>query len=384
MENEQPPVVKTEIEPQPSGVPLDKQKLLLWGFLAIIAALAIYGSYTSTGMTSRSKMVQSYQPPITTASKEDLDQSRESMKDSTEKMKKAQADALKAEEALRQSKAPSYAASPNGVYYPEPYQQQVQQPIDQLKQKRLEREEEGRYASSLVFSNAPQQPAVPVQMAAATVPVPSQNQAVPTTTQATEKAEEKTHLIFEYTLIEGVLMNQLIGGFSGPVLAMTTADVYSHDLQTLLIMKGTKLLGTATKVSNRDQQRLAIEFHRMIMPDGYSVDLDKVLGLDQGGETALKDKINHHYLSTFATSAMLGLLAGFSMHGTGGYYSGDGGDIYRQGASDQLSRDATRILDRQLNRLPDIEIRPGHRIKILTNRDIALPAYSDHRPVPGL
>ena len=34
----------------------------------------------------------------------------------------------------------------------------------------------------------------------------------------------------------------------------------------------------------------------MIMPDGYSVDLDQFHGLDQIGEEGLKDKVNNHYL----------------------------------------------------------------------------------------
>ena len=38
-------------------------------------------------------------------------------------------------------------------------------------------------------------------------------------------------------------------------------------------------------------------FHRLLMPDGYSVDLDQFHGLDQAGETGLKDKVNNHYLA---------------------------------------------------------------------------------------
>ena len=44
----------------------------------------------------------------------------------------------------------------------------------------------------------------------------------------------------------------------------------------------------------------------MIMPDGYSVDLDQFHGLDQIGEEGLKDKVNNHYLQIFGTSIALG------------------------------------------------------------------------------
>ena len=55
---------------------------------------------------------------------------------------------------------------------------------------------------------------------------------------------------------------------------------------------------------------MAVVFHRMIMPDGYSVDLDLFQGLDQSGAQGLKDKVNNHYLQIFGTSIALGVIAG--------------------------------------------------------------------------
>ncbi len=55
---------------------------------------------------------------------------------------------------------------------------------------------------------------------------------------------------------------------------------------------------------------MAVAFHRLIMPDGYSVDLDQFHGLDQIGEEGLKDKVNNHYLQIFGTSIALGVIAG--------------------------------------------------------------------------
>ena len=156
-----------------------------------------------------------------------------------------------------------------------------------------------------------------------------------------------------------MLVNRLEGDFVGPAKCMITTNVYAgKPLPVLVIPQGSTVLGQAQRVQQQDQQGLAVMFHRLIMPDGFSVNLD-VMALDQAGETALRDKVNHHYLSTFGTSIALGLLGGLSMYGTGGVYSGDGADMYRQGVSRQLGQDATRILDRRLNRLPDIQIRKG-------------------------
>ena len=179
-------------------------------------------------------------------------------------------------------------------------------------------------------------------------------------------------------MLEAVLTNRLDGSFSGPVNCQITANVYSRDHQHLLIPQGSRVLGEARRVDQQDQQRMAVVFHRLIMPDGYSVNLDQMPGLDQAGATGVRDKVNHHYLSLFGTSIALGVLSGFSLYGTGGVYTGSGTDAYRQGVSSELGRDATRILDRQLNRLPTITVREGTRIKVYPSQDITLPAYDAH------
>lgn len=102
----------------------------------------------------------------------------------------------------------------------------------------------------------------------------------------------KRYVVFEGTILETLLINRLNGSFAGPVDCLVTTDIYSHDRQQVLIPAGTKVLGEAKKVEAFGQQRLAVFFHRLIMPDGYSVNLDQFKGLNQIGETALRDKVN--------------------------------------------------------------------------------------------
>ena len=93
----------------------------------------------------------------------------------------------------------------------------------------------------------------------------------------------KTYTIFEGTFLETVLVNRLDGDFNGPVICMMTNDVYSEDRQHLLIPAGSKLMGETKRV-DAFGQTAAVSFHRLIMPDGYSLDLDHFQGLNQIGE----------------------------------------------------------------------------------------------------
>src|SRR5439155_25731909 len=121
-------------------------------------------------------------------------------------------------------------------------------------------------------------------------------------------------------------------------------------------------------------------FHRLVMPDGYSVSLDQFKGLNQIGETGLRDKVNNHYFQIFGLSIALGLVSGFSNRGIAYYGPGvSAGDIYRTGVSESLAQSSHRILDRYLNVLPTVTIREGHRVKVYLSGDLELPDYANHR-----
>ena len=128
-----------------------------------------------------------------------------------------------------------------------------------------------------------------------------------------DAATGQPYVIYEGTTLDTVLMNRLDGDAAGPVKVLVSNPVYSHDRQHVLIPEGTIVLGEAKKIGAAgigQQRRMAVVFHRMIMPDGYSVDLDQFHGLDQIGEEGLKDKVNNHYLEIFGTSIALGVIAG--------------------------------------------------------------------------
>ena len=171
--------------------------------------------------------------------------------------------------------------------------------------------------------------------------------------------------IHEGTFLEAVLVTQLSGEFPGPVLAMVSAPLYSADRQRVLIPRGARVVGTARAVQNRDQSRLAVAFHRLLLPDGSWIDLD-FTGLNRVGESALRDQVNRHYLSTFAAAGAVGALSGLTLAGASPYG-------LQAGVGQGLGGSATSMLDRYLNRLPEITIRAGHRLRIWFTADVLVP-----------
>lgn len=196
---------------------------------------------------------------------------------------------------------------------------------------------------------------------------------------ALNAADGKNYLIFEGTGLETVLLNRLDGQFTGPVECLVTNDIYSHDRQHLLIPSGTKVLGEAKRVDTFGQTRLAVAFHRLIMPDGYSVSLDQFKGMNQIGDTGLRDQVNNHYLKIFGASLAVGAIGGIAEGGSGGLLTQSGTQSIQAGVGQSLGQTSQRILDKFLNILPTVTIREGHRVKIYLSGDLAVPDYQNHR-----
>jgi type IV secretion system protein VirB10 len=311
---------------------------------------------------------------------------------------------------------PGQPCAPQGAYM-----QQQLSPAAQEEQQLAAKDREltyvSRFASNLVYTRAPdpspqQQPPSPALAESATGPqqIATSNQAGPdpaassliasrgagdppaaATAQAStqrrpevniDAATGQPYVLYEGTTLDTVLMNRLDGDAAGPVKVLVSNPVYSHDRQHVLIPEGTIVLGEARKIGSSgfgQQRRLAVVFHRMIMPDGYSVDLDQFHGLDQIGEEGLKDKVNNHYLQIFGTSIALGVIAGAGeIEEGGGTITTSGSQAFTTGAASNVSQSATTILDHFMQIPPTITIREGHRVKVYFTQDMLLPAYENH------
>jgi type IV secretory pathway VirB10-like protein len=282
-----------------------------------------------------------------------------------------------------------------------------QQPPDPLVQHERELAYNSRFASNFAFSAEhtldpkilpalSQLSGLPALPDAAPVDSPASVQPSPPVAGTTtpekhpgsvnlNSAQGQPYVLFEGTELETALLNRLDGDFSGPVKVMVTNPIYSHDRQHVLVPEGTVVLGETSKVSGFGQRRLAVSFHRMIMPDGYTVDLDQFRGLNQIGETGLKDQVNNHYLQIFGSSIALGIIAvaAESSNANAGLYQ-NGSEAYRSGIAGSISQSSTQVLDRFLNIPPTITIREGYRVKVYFTQDLLLPAYENHTVSPNI
>jgi type IV secretion system protein VirB10 len=174
--------------------------------------------------------------------------------------------------------------------------------------------------------------------------------------------------LYEGTLVQAALANRLDGSFTGPVNCIVSAPVLAQDGKVPLIPVGARFLGKANKVEAENQTRLAVTFKRLILPNGYSVDLEAAPGLDDAGETGLKGKVDNHTLRKFGLSGAVGLLGGLALYG--GLTN-----PYTAGVANSTGGSATNILNHALNAVPTITVPEGHPVNVYLPGDLLLPPY---------
>jgi type IV secretion system protein TrbI len=99
------------------------------------------------------------------------------------------------------------------------------------------------------------------------------------------------HLLREGTVIEATLTTRLDGAASSPVACLVTSPVYSHDGDHVLIPAGARVLGTTRPVQAFGETRLAVTFHRLVLPDGSAHALNQFAALNQAGDAGLRDRV---------------------------------------------------------------------------------------------
>lgn len=225
--------------------------------------------------------------------------------------------------------------------------------------------------------------ATPAQVSSLPATAPESAQPKPRSHTPAISAVGPLHRVLEGTVLDGVLANRLDGSAAAPVNVLVTNPLYSHSGQHVLIPAGARVLGETRPVQSLGETRLAVAFHRLLMPDGSTVALEQFRGLNQIGDSGLRDRVNQHYLSTFGATAAVGLVSGLSqLLGTAGMGLGDGDRtvIVAANVTDATSQASAQVLNRYLNRLPTITIREGHRLKVYITSDLDLPAWTS----PGL
>jgi len=375
-----PPVI--DVRRTPLGVM--PRQLPRWLLLGIAVAMAAIMALSGAPAARRASSTSASTPVAVDANQQRIEDYQRRIQEQTERLVAEQQalDAAKTGAASRvepHEPRPTRPATPPAVDAhlttgPEPMARAAAPPSDR-----------SLFVDSVAFTLPLASPSTPTAAASSAVPStpPRDGSGAPDFSPADSHGAARvtstphTYTIPEGSVIETVLTNRLDGTFAGPVNCLVTTAVYAPDHQHLLIPAGARVLGDARPVTTFGQTRIAVVFHRVLLPNGARIDLETFHGLSQIGETGLRDEVDRHYAQIFGASLAVGAIAGLAQAQTSIGLDATALDVYRQGAAANLAQSSARILDRFLNLLPTVTIREGHRIKVYVSSDLDVPAYVD-------
>lgn len=186
--------------------------------------------------------------------------------------------------------------------------------------------------------------------------------------------------LFAGSVIPAVMLTAINSDLPGTVSAQVRQTVYdSRNQRIVLIPQGSRLTGQYSSDVSYGQKRVLIAWNHMIFPDGSTVNMQGMLGGDGQGKSGIEDEVDNHYVRTFGSSiliSMLGVGAQMAQPQNSGALNTAPASAQVAGAlASSMNNTGNRLLNKNLNIQPTLEIRPGYTFNVLVSRTIILPPY---------
>ena len=193
------------------------------------------------------------------------------------------------------------------------------------------------------------------------------SEASPESSVATQLANLPT-LIAQGSTIPAVLETAINSDLPGYTRALVSRDVRGFDGKTVLIPRGSRVIGQYKNAMSLGQARVFIIWTRIIRPDGVSIQIGSP-GSDSLGRGGVTGDVNSHFFARFGGSVLLSLLniAGAAVTGVPSTQISIGSPQSAVGAAANVSTPDGQIP-------PTINVPQGAPINIFVARDLDFSA----------
>ena len=180
------------------------------------------------------------------------------------------------------------------------------------------------------------------------------------------------------TVVPGILLTGINSDLPGQILGQVSQNVFDSVAgRYLLLPQGTKVIGEYDSRIVYGQERVLVVWTRLIMPNGRSISLEGMPGIDLSGYAGLTERVNNHY-ARLLSGVLLGSLLGAGAQvaqGSSRTIDPTFEQLALEGAAQNINQAGQQITRKNLNVQPTIEISPGHRFNVFVTKDIILEPY---------
>jgi type IV secretory pathway VirB10-like protein len=187
------------------------------------------------------------------------------------------------------------------------------------------------------------------------------------------------------TLIPALLETEVNSDLPGPLLAQVSRDVYDFHQQSVLVPRGTRLLGRYDNQVAVGQQRMLVAWTRLTFPDGSGFDLPGLPTSDAGGAAGLGAHVENHLLRLFGDALLLSLLAAGAdlsqPQNRNLSLAPSAGSVASAAVGQELANVGLQLLRRDLSIQPTLRLAAGTPFVVFVNGDLPLNRRAmDRRP----
>ena len=196
---------------------------------------------------------------------------------------------------------------------------------------------------------------------------------------ATLQVPKSPYQLMAGTVIQAALVTGINSDLPGQIIATVTENVYDTvSGQFLLIPQGSRLLGQYDSQVAYGQRRVLLVWTRLLRPDGSSIVLERLPGVDPSGYAGVEDGVNWHWGRIFAGAALSTLLGVNAELVTANTAANSGSIVIatRQSAQDTVNQVGQQITRKNLDLQPTLTARPGLPLRVIVNKDIVLAPYT--------
>lgn len=181
------------------------------------------------------------------------------------------------------------------------------------------------------------------------------------------------------TIIPTTLITGINSDLPGQIVGQVRENVYDTVSGSfLLIPQGSRLLATYDSSVSFGQERVLVCWNRLIRPDGVSIGLECMPGVDLAGYAGFADEVDNHWFRII-TGVALGTLISATAQRSQGDVSGFNPTVpqlWASNAGGAINQAGQNITQKNLGIQPTIKIRPGYSVNVLVGKDIVLVPYN--------
>lgn len=175
-------------------------------------------------------------------------------------------------------------------------------------------------------------------------------------------------VVTQGAVISAVLETGINSDLPGFVRAVVSRDISGFDGSTVLIPRGSKLIGEYKSGVAVGQSRAFVIWSRLITPRGVSIQLASPAA-DRLGRGGLDGETNTHFIHRFGAAILLSVIsAGLDSLANQGASSGVNAIVI--GTPQQATNVATVALQRDIDIPPTITVPQGKSIRVFVARDL--------------